>query len=49
MTWICHHKTGELVDLPLYDEDGTALSPELMERLDGMERRGDTRCHAGSP
>jgi hypothetical protein len=40
MARIWHHKTGELVDLPLYDEDGTALWPELVERLDGMERRG---------
>jgi glycerate 2-kinase len=31
---IWHHKTGELVDLPLYDTDGTALWPEQMERLD---------------
>jgi hypothetical protein len=31
---IFHHKTGELVDLPLYDEDGIARWPEIMERLD---------------
>jgi hypothetical protein len=37
---IFHHKTGELVDLPLYDEDGTALWPELMARLDAAPRRG---------
>ncbi len=37
---IYHHKTGELVEMPLYDEDGTALWPELMERLDGAIRRG---------
>jgi integrase len=37
---IYHHKTGELVDMPLYDEDGTVLWPELMERLDGAPRRG---------
>lgn len=37
---IWHHKTGEQVDLPLYDEDGTALWPELMERLDSATRRG---------
>ena len=27
---IFHHKTGKLVDMPLYDEDRTVLSPELM-------------------
>ena len=37
---IFHHKTGELVDMPLYDEDGTALWPELMERLDTAAKRG---------
>lgn len=37
---VWHHKTGEEVDVPLYDEDGTALWPELMERLDATERRG---------
>ena len=31
---IFHHKTGELVDIPLFDEDRTLLWPELMERLD---------------
>jgi hypothetical protein len=31
---IFHHKTGKLVDIPLYDEDGTVLWPELMEHLD---------------
>lgn len=35
---IFHHKTGQLVDLPLYDEDGTVLWPELMERLDTATR-----------
>ncbi len=35
---IFHHKTGELVDIPLYDEDGTVLWPELMERLDAAPR-----------
>jgi hypothetical protein len=35
-----HHKTGELVDVPLFDEDGTALWPELMARLDAAPRRG---------
>ena len=28
---IFHHKTGELVDIPLFDEDGTVLWPELMD------------------
>jgi hypothetical protein len=35
-----HHKTGEIVDLPLYDDDGTPLWPELMARLDGADRHG---------
>ena len=37
---IVHHKTGEVVDLPLYDNDGSPLWPELMERLDSAERHG---------
>jgi len=37
---VFHHKTGELVDIPLTDIDGTALWPELMERLDAAPRRG---------
>jgi hypothetical protein len=37
---IYHHKTGELVEMPLYDEDGTVLWPELMSRLDATTRRG---------
>ena len=37
---IFHHKTGELVDIPLFDEDGTPLWPELMERLDDAPRYG---------
>lgn len=37
---IFHFKTGELIDLPLYDNDGTALWPELMTRLDATARRG---------
>lgn len=36
---ILHHKTGELVWLPLSDEDG-ALFPELTTYLDGLERLG---------
>jgi len=37
---VFHHKTGELVEVPLYDTDGTALWPELMMRLDTAPRRG---------
>jgi hypothetical protein len=37
---IFHHKTREQVDLPLFDEDGTVLWPEMMARLDATERRG---------
>jgi Phage integrase family len=37
---IFHHKTQELIDLPLFDEDGTALWPELMARLDSTFRQG---------
>ena len=37
---IFHRKTGELIDLPLFDEDGTILWPEMMVRLDTTERRG---------
>jgi hypothetical protein len=37
---IYHHKTRELVEMPLYDEDGTVLWPELMERLDRSPRHG---------
>jgi hypothetical protein len=37
---IYHHKTRELVEMPLYDEDGTVLWPELMARLDAAMRRG---------
>lgn len=37
---VFHHKTGELVELPLFDGDGTELWPELMARLDAMPRRG---------
>lgn len=35
-----HRKTGEEIDVPLFDEDGTALWPEIMSRLDGAPRRG---------
>ena len=37
---IFHHKTRELVELPLFDDDGTALWPDLMKRLDATARRG---------
>jgi hypothetical protein len=37
---VFHHKTGEMVALPLYDLDGTPLWPELMDRLDAAPRRG---------
>jgi hypothetical protein len=37
---IFHHKTRKLVDIPLYDEDGTVLWPELMERLETTPRYG---------
>jgi hypothetical protein len=37
---VFHHKTGELVELPLFDEDGTDLWPELTARLDRAVRRG---------
>jgi hypothetical protein len=37
---VTHHKTGEIVEIPLYDDDGTALWPELMARLDAADRHG---------
>jgi hypothetical protein len=37
---VFHHKTGELVELPLFDADGTVLWPELMERLETAPHRG---------
>jgi hypothetical protein len=37
---IFHHKTGELINIPLFDDDGTPLWPELMSRLDAAPRRG---------
>jgi hypothetical protein len=45
---IFHHKTHELVDIPLFDNDGTHLWPELSIRLDMSLPRGDlivTRDH----
>jgi integrase len=35
-----HHKTGEPVDVPLRDDDGTPLFPELCDRLDATTRVG---------
>lgn len=46
---IFHNKTKEIVDLPLYDEDGTALWPELMERLDTAQRHGTLICTRDRP
>jgi hypothetical protein len=40
MVGVVHFKTGEIVELPLYDEDGTDLWPDLTPRLDAAERRG---------
>lgn len=37
---IFHHKTRELVDLPLVDDDGTELWPELTARLDVTSKTG---------
>jgi len=37
---IWHHKTGAVIDLPLFDADGSALWPELMSRLDSAPRHG---------
>jgi len=37
---IFHHKTRKLVDIPLSDEDGSALWPELVARLDAASRYG---------
>lgn len=40
MVRVLHHKTGEVVDLPLYDDDGTDLWPDLTPRLDAAPRHG---------
>jgi len=40
MVRVVHFKTGEIVDLPLYDDDGTDLWPDVTPRLDSAERRG---------
>jgi integrase len=37
---IFHHKTGAPVDMPLLDEDGNDLWPELTARLDASDRHG---------
>ena len=37
---IFHFKTGEPVDLPLIDKDGSDLWPELTSRLDAVTRHG---------
>lgn len=37
---IFHHKTGALVDIPLYDADGTVLWPDIMARLDAAPSVG---------
>jgi hypothetical protein len=37
---IFHHKTHELVDIPLFDNDGSHLWPELSTRLDTSHRHG---------
>jgi hypothetical protein len=37
---IFHHKTGVLVDMPLLDDDGSELWPELTARLDASDRHG---------
>jgi hypothetical protein len=37
---LAHHKTGEPVDVPLIDDDGSILFPELCTRLDRTTRHG---------
>jgi hypothetical protein len=37
---IFHHKNGQLVEVPLYDEDGSDLWPDLTRRLDRATRLG---------
>ncbi len=46
---ILHHKTGEVVEVPLYDEDGTDLWPELVPRLDRDARVGSLLVMRDSP
>jgi hypothetical protein len=38
---IFHHKTHELIAIPLFDEDGTQLWPEMTARLEQTMRRGE--------
>jgi len=40
MVRIMHHKTGVPMDVPLLDDDGSELFPELTARLDASEKRG---------
>ncbi|MCA0320677.1 MAG: site-specific integrase [Proteobacteria bacterium] len=37
---VWHYKTGEMVEVPLYDADGTSLWPDLVNRLDRASRHG---------
>ncbi|HEX2431553.1 MAG TPA: tyrosine-type recombinase/integrase [Aestuariivirgaceae bacterium] len=37
---LVHHKTGQPVEVPLFDDDGTTLFPELCDRLDASRRLG---------
>ena len=37
---ILHNKTGESVEVPLYDHDGTQLWPDVVPRLDSEPRVG---------
>jgi hypothetical protein len=37
---LVHHKTGEPVEVPLIDDDGSALFPEICGRLDAAPRYG---------
>jgi integrase len=40
MVRIMRHKTGVPMDVPLLDDDGSELFPELTARLDASEKRG---------
>lgn len=46
---IFHNKTKAIVDVPLYDLDGTALWPDLMARLDATTRYGTLICTRDKP
>jgi Phage integrase family len=37
---VFHHKTGVPIDMPLLDDDGSELWPELAARLDASDRHG---------